>query len=431
MKGGIEVPGAGPVTEAMRPRVLLFTDTYPVAGAEDPFLAVEVRELARRLDLVLIPTTHARGLLSPVPTNVAFEAGLAEYLMSIRGRVAGLLRTLFHPGTYREVASFRSRAIDPRVVTAVVVRGSRMFGTQRWLRRYLVQARPVVAYTWWASSAGYGVARAASDVGIPSVTRIHGYELYPEQDRLGRIPFQESGLARFDAVYSVSRAGAEYLAGEYPSLAPRLHVARLGIDAWPLLGRPSTDGIFRILSCSSCVSIKRVDLLARAMATLLHEHPEVDFRWTHIGAGPTLAGVQQIVNSETGLSERCTFTGVLTGSAVRQLMASEPFDAFVNASSSEGLPVTLMEASSNGMPLIATSVGGNPEIVNDVNGRLIEANPEPHTVADALVQVRLLSLGARDEMRAASFRTWEASFVARNNYSEFARVLEDLWSETT
>ena len=47
------------------------------------------------------------------------------------------------------------------------------------------------------------------------------------------------------------------------------------------------------------------------------------------------------------------------------------FDLFVNMSLSEGIPVSIMEAISFGIPIIATNVGGNAEIVNDETGVLI------------------------------------------------------------
>ena len=414
-----------------RPTLLIFTDRYPVLGDDEPFLTVEVRELARRWQVILIPTSKARGSVTPLPEGVTFEAGLANYMPSVVGRVWGLIASLFDADTYHEIAAFRARALHPNVIAAVLVRGSRMQRAHRWTTRYLRATGHCVAYSWWASTAGYGVARASNECGVPCVTRIHGYELYPEQDRLGRIPFQGSGLARFDAIYSVSRAGADYLAARHPHLEPRVQTAYLGIDAVPTQGHPSVDGVFRVLSCSSCIAIKRLELLAAGVASLLEHYPGVNFTWTHIGSGPTLMAVQRTVNSYQGLAARCTFTGFLPPSAVRELMTTESFDVFVNVSSSEGLPVTLMEAASNGIPLIATTIGGNAEIVSSLNGLLIDANPEPQDLASALISVHSLSDGDRDAMRAASRATWKERFVAENNYSAFSDGLYDLWSSTT
>ncbi len=411
-----------------RPLVLLLTETYPVVGEDEPFMAVEVRELAGHVDLVLIPNTRDTGALAALPAGVSYEPGFAAYLSKIGPRARGALRAVLHLGTYGELRAFGLRGLDPRVVAAVLVRGSRMFQAQWWLRRYLRRTGKAVVYSWWSSNHAYGAARAAHEFGVPSVSRIHGYELYPEQDRLGRIPFQHCGLAGIDAVYSVSQAGADYLAGEYPDLAPRVHVAYLGVDSFPGAGGPSTDGRFRILSCSSCVSVKRVELLAAGLAELAREHPELDFTWTHIGDGPTLATVRQLVDGAPGLGVRCTFTGALPPSEVRTLVAGAPFDAFVNVSSSEGLPVTLMEAASNGIPLIATSIGGNPEIVDTSNGMLLAPDPRPQEIARAILEFSRRYAMDGASIRTASRATWEARFSAEANYAEFAAMLVGLWS---
>jgi len=299
---------------ATAPRVLLFTESFPAVGEHEPFIAAEVAELARTLSLVVIPLSRGADGTVPLPRGVDLEWGLADHMAGARPRLASLLRSLAGRETYREIAAFGGRAFDPRVIAAVVVRGSRMLRSQSWTRAYLENAGRLVAYSWWSSTAGYGIARAARERGVPSMSRIHGYELYPEQDRLGRIPFQGPGL---DGVYSVSKAGADYLRKHYPALALRIHVAHLGVAAPPDIGGPSTDGVFRIVSCSSCIPIKRVELLASGIVALRRMFPSLDFTWTHIGDGPTLASVRAAVASEEGLAERCNFTGQLPHAEVR------------------------------------------------------------------------------------------------------------------
>lgn len=408
---------------AAPPRVMLFTESFPAVGEHEPFIAAEAEELARTLSLVVIPLSRAADGIVPLPSGVKLEWGLADHMAGARPRMASLLRALARRETYREIAAFGGHAFDPRVIAAVVVRGSRMLRSQSWTRSYLQSARGGVAYSWWASTAGYGIARAARECGVPSMSRIHGYELYPEQDRLGRIPFQGPGLDGFDGVYSVSKAGADYLRDQYPALAPRIHVAHLGVEAPPAIGGPSTDGVFRIVSCSSCIPIKRVELLASGVAELKREYPSIDFTWTHMGDGPTLASARAIVSSEAGLAERCLFTGQLPPSEVRSVLAGTSFDAFVNVSSSEGLPVTLMEAASSGIPLIATRIGGNPEIVDDACGRLLPADPTPRDLATVLAQIALMSADERAAMRAASHDRWATDFSAERNYGAFAELL--------
>ena len=408
---------------AAAPRVLLFTESFPAVGEHEPFIAAEVAELARTLRLVVIPLSRGANGTVPVPRGVEVEWDLADHMAGARPRLASLLKSLGRRETYREIYAFGGRAIDPRVIAAVLVRSSRMVRSQSWARAYLETADRVVAYSWWSSMAGYGIAKAARECGVRSVSRIHGYELYPEQDRLGRIPFQGAGLAGFDGVYSVSKAGADYLRDQYPELALRIHVARLGVAAPPDIGGPSSDGVFRIVSCSTCIPIKRVELLASGVVALRRMFPSLEFTWTHIGDGPTLASVRAAVSSEEGLAERCIFTGQLPHAEVRFALAGSSFDVFVNVSSSEGLPVTRMEAASSAIPMIATRVGGNPEIVDEACGRLLPADPTPNDLATALAEIAFLTPDERAATRAASRNRWATDFCAERNYRAFGELL--------
>lgn len=410
-----------------RPRVLLFTETFPALGPHEPFIAVEVQHLAGAIDLVLIPTTRIQGPTVSLPAGVEVEGGLADYMAGVRGRLAGLVKSAVSPETYREIFRFGARACDPRVVAAVIVRGARMHMARTWTRRYLKSAGPVVAYSWWASAVGYGIARASQDVGVPCISRIHGYELYPEQDRLGRIPFQAPGLRQFDAVYPVSTAGAEFLKDAYPVLEPRIKVAYLGVEDYSVRKGPSIDGVFRIVSCSSCIPLKRVELLAMSMSCLLRDHPEITFTWTHIGDGPTLPDVKRLVEAEPHLAERCIFTGFLPQGA-GPVLAEQHCDVFLNVSTSEGLPVTLMEAACCGIPLIATAVGGNAEIVDETCGLLLRPNPDPEEVAAAIASIARLSTDDRNRLRVGSRDRWSDKFSAEQNYRAFGDLLVTLGS---
>ena len=102
-----------------------------------------------------------------------------------------------------------------------------------------------------------------------------------------------------------------------------------------------------------------------------------------------------------------------------------PADVFINASETEGTPVAVMEAVSCGIPVIATAVGGNQEIVGERNGILLSENPSPHEIADAILNLldnRKMSLEMRDESR----RIWMERYNADANYSAFAERLRSI-----
>ena len=120
-------------------------------------------------------------------------------------------------------------------------------------------------------------------------------------------------------------------------------------------------------------------------------------RIASVGRGPLEVELNER-HRALGLGDRFTFLGQRDD--VLRLMVGS--DVFVLASHHEGLPVSLMEAMSVGLPVVATAVGGVPQFVADSEEGLLVAPGRPDLLADALVRVcsdpelrRRLGQGAR------------------------------------
>lgn len=416
--------------KARRPQVLLLTETFPAQEGEFSFLVPEVSRLAQDFDMILLPRIATGSARWELPSGVFLEQGLSKHLRRRSVRFVSTLKACFSTATYRELCAFGWRALSPKVLATVVIRASRMMSAREWIWNYLSRHRVDVAYSWWAFISGYGLALAARDLGIPSITRAHGFEVFDEQDRLGLVPFQRGGIAAFSRVYAVSKAGAEVLREKVPSAANRIQVRHLGVQPGPGQGFRSEDDVFRILSCSACIDVKRVDLLAAGIGELGRKYPQVLIEWTHIGDGPTLQVVHNVLSPFPATYAKCFFPGSLPPSEVRAWMSERPFDAFVNVSASEGLPVTLMEAASSGIPLIATDVGGNSEIVMEGVGHLLPRDPSPGQIADILFRFSQMSPAEISNIRLAAKHLWAERFSSERNYAEFAETLQALVSDT-
>ena len=102
-------------------------------------------------------------------------------------------------------------------------------------------------------------------------------------------------------------------------------------------------------------------------------------------------------------------------------------DLFVTTSSTEGgVPVSLSEAASFGLPIVATAVGGIPEIVSEANGILMGENPSAEEVAAALRKFCTLSPGEKAAKAENSYKKWEQNFNSHNNSEKFIKLLEQL-----
>jgi glycosyltransferase involved in cell wall biosynthesis len=113
---------------------------------------------------------------------------------------------------------------------------------------------------------------------------------------------------------------------------------------------------------------KGVDYLLRAVALVDRVRLEI------VGDGPRRAAYERLAD-ELGIAGRVQFSGFLPkGELAERMRAAE---LFVLASRFENNPCVVLEAMASGVPVVATRVGGLPELVDETSGILVEPrNPE-------------------------------------------------------
>jgi glycosyltransferase involved in cell wall biosynthesis len=138
-----------------------------------------------------------------------------------------------------------------------------------------------------------------------------------------------------------------------------------------------------------------------------------------VGDGPELGRLKSVVGADRSLSARVTFTGYRED--VPQLLLA--MDLVVHPSHADALPTALIHALAAGVPVVATHVGGIPEIVGDDSGVLVP--PATPAVLARTLQDLSVDPGRRELMGAAGTRRFEARFDARM----WAQRLGELYRE--
>ncbi|MDX7950626.1 glycosyltransferase [Lichenihabitans sp. Uapishka_5] len=220
-----------------------------------------------------------------------------------------------------------------------------------------------------------------------------------------------------------------------PGKPVRLSYHGLRLDRFrPLaLPRPDRDGTdseapVRLLSVGRAVPKKGFDLLLEALARL---PPERAWTWTHIGGGPELATLQR--QAETlGLAARLRWQGPQAQEAV--LDAYRDADLFVLPcriaadGDRDGLPNVLVEAQSQGLACVSTTVSGVVELIEDDRNGLLVPPDAPESLAVALAAL-IADPQRRKRLGQAGQRRVAAEFDARSATARlmdlFAPVLGD------
>jgi hypothetical protein len=401
--------------------LLLVTRSYPFGELGDSvFLKDEITSLADQFDNVVVAPTDPIGKLRrDVPPGLIVDATLSHRCRRSRALRAAVVS----PAGIRLVrgeTQLEWRAVThPRSALRLLVGCGRAATAAAWAAERSGRSwpKPDVCYSFWLESHIHGLRSAFPEV--PIVSRAHRGDIYLHEHIRAFLPLHRAAVGAADHVLSVSEDGAAFLRSQYPDMAGRIGVRRLGVVGAGALSRRSTDGVLRVMSCSALIRVKRPELLARSLAAL-SRHRTV--HWTHFGDGPLRQELETFVRDQRGERFDVALQGAQPNEVVRRFLREEPVDVFANTSSSEGVPVSLMEAISSGVPIVATAVGGTPEIVNGCTGRLVAADPSPDAVAEAVEAAAEFDDGARQEVRA----WWADHYDAARNYPEFAAWLRTL-----
>ena len=243
------------------------------------------------------------------------------------------------------------------------------------------------------------------------VSRFHGeWDLWEESSG-NYAPLRDKLAKALDLAVFISKKGEDYFGKKYPYC--RTCVSRLGAKDVGI-AQKSTDGILRVVSCSSVYPLKRVPLIYKAL-TQMSSH---QIEWTHIGNGCDFNNLRTIVEGKTYSHLKVRLLGQLAHKDVIQYYVNNTVDLFINMSTNEGIPVSIMEAISFDIPIVATNVGGTSEIVTPESGVLLSENPSTDEIITAIERVINGTFTPR--------KFWNKTYNSENNYTEFCRIIKEL-----
>jgi glycosyltransferase involved in cell wall biosynthesis len=302
------------------------------------------------------------------------------------------------------------------------------------LLRLIGRERPLIVHTH-TSKAGFIGRLAAVIVRVPAVIhQPHGHIFYGYYSprRTAVFTALERQAARWtDRIITLTdRGSAEHLArgigraAQYVTVPSGVPTADLRAAAPPRAearARLGLDpGAFVIVGLGRLVPIKGFDLLVRALPSVIAQIPSA--RVVLVGEGPERAGLDAIARS-LGVTERLRMTGE-TADMTTHLAAA---DVVAVPSRNEGMGRVIVEAMALGLSVVATAVGGIPDVVTDGEcGRLVEPD-DVDALAEALVELGRdpalrRKLGEAAEERAEAFSTSVASEKLLAVYAALVRA---------
>jgi len=250
----------------------------------------------------------------------------------------------------------------------------------RTIRRY----KPDIVHSRnWAAVEAVIAARLAGRCAV--VHSEHGYEA----DAAAKEPWRRIAVRRVsfelaDRVLAVSRQLRDLHAERTGFAAGKITVVHNGVDHTRFFPDPPTrvrirkelgigDGLIAIGCVANLLPVKAHRTLLEALALMSTDGSE-DWRLLLIGEGPERPALEDFAAVHAGLKERISFLG--PSNRVSEML--QALDVFVLPSMAEGICNALLEAMASGLPVIASAVGGNPEVVVEKqSGLLFPAGDAP------------------------------------------------------
>ncbi len=418
----------------------IVVNDYPYGNGE-PFLEDELVALAKKFEKVSLVITNSNHLHDPfhkfpVPDNVELKFYIPKNNLLIR--IRGIWFAFAEPAVKEELNIIRKNYKQPlslsrlRSVFSYIIHGLEF-------RNYLetlvntdnTHKSSNYFYTYWCTYHTFGLGLLKKDYkNIKAFTRVHRWDLYMNVHTPPYLPFRKFIIDQTNKTFSVSEDGKKYLEETIPGInKDKISVNFLGTTINRLPNPTKPDNKLFVLSIAFISKVKRVDLLAEAIFMI----NDFDVEWHHIGGGGEEATYVEklsgkLLSGKPNVSYK--FHGNLSKKDIYDFLGNNNVHVLVNTSWSEGLPVSIMEAMSYGIPVIATNVGGNCEIVyHEKNGILLNNNPQKEEIAQALKKIWLLPDADYKELCFAAYQTWNLKFNNTKNNETFVNEVISLDSE--
>ena len=400
-----------------KPKLIILTNTYPgIPSKQEMWLNEELKQTHQNYSqIIVVPNEDMKEQLAIPGQNSKYleitnkkdiKLGLADWIGILCIAISDIL-VLLKKGVFIRELRYNISLIK------------QMFQTSKFIleKINIEHSEKTIIYSYWAdnlATCGSIIKKMRPD--LIHVTRAHSYEIYEEQTKYGYIPFRMVQLNFLDKIYTDSYKGYLHLIHKHPKHAELIECSYVGVDDLGMNPFPKNTDKIDVVSCSYVRGQKRLHLFPEVL-----KHVKNKVTWHLIGEGPDLPQVKELC-SKLPQNIEVKFLGYLDANGVIEYFRNVPLNLFISVSSIEGLPVSLIEAISFGIPILSTDVGGCNEICKEETGILIPKEFNPVQVAKQIDDF-VNSNKNTSEFRKQVRKFWNENFNSKLNYAKFSNKI--------
>lgn len=391
-------------------KLLIITHDFPYGTAET-FLETEIKYAAKHFDTVnVLSMSQASEITRKVPSNVIVLKATRKYKL-----IRCILYAIFHLFSKQVFVELKTTSNHfPLIQRLKSCLKSLMIEHRLFLKAKEegIVGDDYIAYSYWLAEGAFFIT-SHKDLWGKVIARAHSYELWDTRYQ----PFIKNTIRRLDDIYSISLSTSRLVNNKIGSYISKL--SRLGIESKTQDFVKKKKDEFLIVSCSSIYNLKRLDLIVDSISKITNKN-RIKINWIHLGGGSDEEQIRKLCEKKLD-NIIWSITGWISNSEVIEFYRTHYVDLFINMSDMEGIPVSIMEAISNGIPCLARNVGGNSEIVNEITGYLFQ---EKCTSDDVAMVIDSIIDGTIQFNRNAIIDYFHSNYSASTNYDRFYYMLK-------
>jgi glycosyltransferase involved in cell wall biosynthesis len=417
--------------------LIIFTSSYPYDIAkEDSFLKIELECLNKRFGQITLVPSRKGGIIHKTPQEIIIIDDFHKHFKNnFTAKIVSLIYALLSKKFYVEIFEKRSFLLKGNALKRLILFHGDSTKTFKWLKTYIlknkINVKNTIFYTYWFDAKTHGICKL-KEKQYPTmdlISRAHGIDLYEERQSPAFLPSRKYLLNLINGLFLACSCSANYISAKYPEFKNKFHVFRLGIRPPEKLTQSSQDNIFRIVSCSSIIAVKRLDLLVDGLKELGNRCKNQQFEWHHIGGGALEEDIKRKSNYELPSNVKPIFHGEIPNKEVIKLYIKSQFDLFIIVSSSEGgVPLALQEAMAASIPVIGTDVGGIKDLVDEKNGFLLSANPSPAAITQSIIDFMSLPEDRKKLKKKSAVSKCMELCNADINFNAFSKKISEIFN---
>lgn len=402
--------------------VFFFTGSYPYGNGE-AFIEREIPFLKKNFDKVIIISGSPKN--NQKIREIPIDVELINIPYDYENVFISVLKPLTSFSVYNEIFTMlflHKKTISlGRIKTIFLSHINSLRLKKLYINEIdkLRNSHNIFLYNFWYNDTTIAISKIKKKLSVFTISRAHRWDLYFEENKYNYLPFRSSSSKNIDLISSASINGINYFreGWKIPN-HENLTLSRLGVKVQKI-GNFNNN---TIVSCSNIIPVKRVKKIIETLCLVKTKK----VTWIHFGEGENMSLIKNLATKKLPENISFEFLGHIDNSRLLAWYKANSPALFINLSLSEGIPVSIMEAMSFGIPCLATCVGGVEELVTSESGFPVPKDIQDIDAAKIIDNYLRLSFNDRKKIMLKSCKHISLYFNADKNYSEFCSKIKKL-----